>query len=52
MQMAYPWGNNFGSNHANCNGCGSHWDNKQSAPVGSFDKTDLIYMIRLGMPGT
>ena len=21
---------------ANCNGCGSQWDNKQTAPVGSF----------------
>jgi formylglycine-generating enzyme required for sulfatase activity len=25
-----------GANQANCNGCGSRWDNKQTAPVGSF----------------
>jgi formylglycine-generating enzyme required for sulfatase activity len=25
-----------GANKANCDGCGSRWDNKQTAPVGSF----------------
>jgi formylglycine-generating enzyme required for sulfatase activity len=25
-----------GANQANCDGCGSRWDNKQTAPVGSF----------------
>ena len=34
---AYPWGNHVGSGHANCDGCGSRWDNRQTAPVGSFD---------------
>ncbi|HUD85966.1 MAG TPA: SUMF1/EgtB/PvdO family nonheme iron enzyme [Xanthobacteraceae bacterium] len=33
---AYPWGNDIGKNNANCNGCGSKWDDKQTAPVGSF----------------
>ncbi|MFZ2300677.1 MAG: TolC family outer membrane protein [Gallionella sp.] len=33
---AYPWGDAIGSGNANCNGCGSQWDNKQPAPVGSF----------------
>ncbi len=33
---AYPWGNEPGSNKANCDGCGSSWDSKESAPVGSF----------------
>ncbi len=33
---AYPWGNALGSNNANCAGCGSSWDNKEAAPVGSF----------------
>ena len=33
---AYPWGNGFVLNRANCFGCGSAWDNKESAPVGSF----------------
>jgi formylglycine-generating enzyme required for sulfatase activity len=31
---AYSWGDEIGS--ANCNGCGSQWDFKQTAPVGSF----------------
>jgi formylglycine-generating enzyme required for sulfatase activity len=33
---AYPWGNDIGNDKANCNGCGSKWDNRQTAPVGSF----------------
>ena len=33
---AYPWGDEIGRNNANCAGCGSKWDNKQPAPVGSF----------------
>ena len=32
----YPWGNNSGEGNANCNGCGSQWDCKQTSPVGSF----------------
>jgi formylglycine-generating enzyme required for sulfatase activity len=32
----YSWGNDIGRNQANCIGCGSQWDNKQTAPVGSF----------------
>jgi formylglycine-generating enzyme required for sulfatase activity len=32
----YPWGDDIGKNNANCDGCGSQWDNKQPAPVGSF----------------
>ncbi len=33
---AYWWGDVIGQNNAVCNGCGSQWDNKQTAPVGSF----------------
>ncbi|MFV2055696.1 MAG: SUMF1/EgtB/PvdO family nonheme iron enzyme [Thiohalomonadales bacterium] len=33
---SYWWGNAIGSNNANCNGCGSHWDKKQRAPVKSL----------------
>ena len=33
---AYPWGNGIGVAHANCDGCGSQWDGRQAAPVGSF----------------
>ena len=32
----YWWGNEIGRNRANCNGCGSRWDARQTAPVGSF----------------
>ena len=32
----YNWGDDIGRNRANCNGCGSRWDRKQTGPVGSF----------------
>ena len=32
----YAWGDEVGRNLANCDGCGSQRDNKQTAPVGSF----------------
>ncbi len=32
----YWWGNNVGRNRANCDGCGSRWDDESTAPVGSF----------------
>ena len=32
----YSWGNDIGQNRANCDGCGSQWDDRQTAPVGSF----------------
>jgi len=32
----YWWGNAIGRGNANCNGCGSQWDNTMTAPVGSF----------------
>ena len=35
-ETAYWWGNEIGKNRANCDGCGSRWDGKQTAPVGSF----------------
>ena len=35
-ETAYWWGNNIARGHANCNGCGSQWDNTRTAPVGSF----------------
>jgi formylglycine-generating enzyme required for sulfatase activity len=35
-QTIYSWGDEIGKNHANCEGCGSQWDSKQTAPVGSF----------------
>ena len=36
-QTPYPWGDNIGDNKANCIRCGSQWDNRQPAPVGSFE---------------
>jgi formylglycine-generating enzyme required for sulfatase activity len=35
-QTAYPWGDEIGTANANCKSCGSQWDRKQPAPVGSF----------------
>jgi formylglycine-generating enzyme required for sulfatase activity len=31
-----PWGELIGDGNANCKGCGSAWDSRQTAPVGSF----------------
>jgi formylglycine-generating enzyme required for sulfatase activity len=30
------WGDAIGVNNANCDGCGSKWDDKSTSPVGSF----------------
>ncbi len=35
-ETKYSWGDDIGSNNANCDGCGSKWDKKQPAPVGTF----------------
>jgi formylglycine-generating enzyme required for sulfatase activity len=35
-QDKYTWGDLIGSSRANCDGCGSRWDETQTAPVGSF----------------
>jgi formylglycine-generating enzyme required for sulfatase activity len=32
----YWWGNEIEHNRANCDGCGSKWDNQQTAPVDAF----------------
>ena len=32
----YSWGDETGVNRASCDGCGSEWDDEQTAPVGSF----------------
>jgi formylglycine-generating enzyme required for sulfatase activity/serine/threonine protein kinase len=32
----YWWGNDIGSNRANCYNCGSQWDSSMTAPVGAF----------------
>jgi formylglycine-generating enzyme required for sulfatase activity len=33
---AYYWGDEFRKGFANCDGCGSRWDLKETSPVGSF----------------
>jgi formylglycine-generating enzyme required for sulfatase activity len=35
-ETAYWWGNEMKQGLANCIGCGTQWENKQTAPVGSF----------------
>jgi formylglycine-generating enzyme required for sulfatase activity len=35
-QTVFPWGDDIGKGNANCNGCASQWNGKQTAPVGSF----------------
>lgn len=32
----YWWGSKLGTNHTNCGNCGSRWDMRETAPVGSF----------------
>ena len=36
-ETRYSWGDDIGTNRANCDGCGSQWDDRETAPVGSFD---------------
>ena len=36
VHTIYSWGDDIGTNRANCKGCGSQWDDRQTAPVGSF----------------
>jgi formylglycine-generating enzyme required for sulfatase activity len=33
---AYYWGDSIGTGNANCGGCGSKWDSRDTSPVGSF----------------
>jgi formylglycine-generating enzyme required for sulfatase activity len=35
-QSDYSWGNEIGKGNASCLRCGSRWDNRRTAPVGSF----------------
>jgi formylglycine-generating enzyme required for sulfatase activity len=37
----YYWGDDIGEGNANCIGCGSQWDSKQTVPVGSFKPNAL-----------
>ena len=42
-KTVYPWGNTIDTNNANCDGCGSRWDNKRTAPVDSFSAYQGLY---------
>lgn len=35
-ETARYWGDRKGRGRANCDGCGSEWDNRRTSPVGSF----------------
>ena len=35
-ETKYSWGSSIGNSQANCDGCGSQWDDEMTAPVGSF----------------
>ena len=35
-ETRYSWGQDIGRNRANCYNCGSLWDGRRTAPVGSF----------------
>ena len=37
----YYWDDDIGRNRANCDGCGSRWDDDRTAPVGSFAPNDF-----------
>jgi formylglycine-generating enzyme required for sulfatase activity len=44
-QTLYPWGNTptlAGKVMANCNHCGSKWDNEQTAPIGSYTANGFV----------
>jgi formylglycine-generating enzyme required for sulfatase activity len=41
LHTVYSWGNQVGKGNANCLGCGSRWDSKQTAPVGSFKANEF-----------
>ena len=40
-QTLYYWGDELGENNASCDGCGSDWDRRSPAPVGSFAPNDF-----------
>jgi formylglycine-generating enzyme required for sulfatase activity len=47
-RTAYWWGEGVGSDNADCNGCGSRWDNEKTAPVGSFQANPFHLYDMLG----
>lgn len=49
---AYYWGDKIGINNADCYGCGSQWDGKSTAPVGSFPPNPFGLYDMPGMSGS
>ena len=47
----YSWGNHIGRNNANCDGCGSQWDDKKLPRLGHLNPTHLVSMICMAMFG-
>ncbi|WP_146066926.1 formylglycine-generating enzyme family protein, partial [Candidatus Venteria ishoeyi] len=47
-ETKYWWSNKIGKNKANCDDCGSQWDNKQVAPVGSFASNNFALFDTVG----
>ena len=48
----YSWGNEIGRNRANCDACGSQWDNDKAAPVGRLAPTPLVFMTCMATCGS
>lgn len=51
QQTARWWGDDIGTNNANCRECGSRWDDKGTAPVGSFGPNQFGLYDVLGNAG-
>lgn len=51
QQTARWWGDDIGTNNADCNGCGSSWDDQGTAPVGSFRPNQFGLYDMLGNAG-
>ena len=49
---SYSWCDDPGKDNANCNGCRSQWDNKQTAPVGNSSRTRLAFTTCTAMSGS
>jgi formylglycine-generating enzyme required for sulfatase activity len=51
QQTARWWGDDIGTNNANCRACGSRWDDQKTAPIGSFRPNQFGLYDMLGNAG-